>query len=250
MSARKYLLAALTLIGLLVLAPGAWAGLEPGTPGDDDHFGRDDDNASNAFIQPPGVSAPQHLNNTDVLFGRAGDDLLIGNLGDDVLPAGVGNDILVGGPEGDTKPGDDVLLGEDGDDIAVWSPGDGNEVFVGDAGTDVLVVAPFQRNEQGSLLLVEALGRTVPRVTIAARPGLECVVVPVPPTELLGVPYLVRFVQGGTQVATIRVKDVESVLCPSPKRGTATAIDLSSPRPVVTEVAIADLRGVVGAIVA
>ena len=57
----------------------------PGTPGKDVHIGGDNDNADNAFIQPPGVVAKQHMDNTDVLFGRANDDLLIGKLGDDTL---------------------------------------------------------------------------------------------------------------------------------------------------------------------
>lgn len=185
------------------------------------------------------------MNNTDVLFGREGDDLLVGNLGDDVLPAGAGNDILVGGPEAGTKPGNDVLLGEEGDDIAVWAPGDGNDAFAGDAGTDVLVVAPFQLDAGGSPVLVP-----VPRVAIGGQPNLKCDVEAVPRAEQLGVPYLVRISQPDSRVATIRVKDVESVLCPNPQPGMATAFDLTVPRPVMSEIAVAGMSGVLGAIVA
>ena len=71
----------------------------PGTPAKDVTFGRDDDNADNPFIQPPGVTAKQHMDNTDLLFGRANKDLLVGKLGDDTLLGGEGSDILIGGPE-------------------------------------------------------------------------------------------------------------------------------------------------------
>ena len=71
----------------------------PGTPGKDVHFGGDDDNADNPFIQPPGVTAKQHMDNTDLLFGRENKDLLVGKLGDDTLLGGEDSDILIGGPE-------------------------------------------------------------------------------------------------------------------------------------------------------
>ena len=69
-----------------------------GTPGKDVTQGLDNDNATNTFIQPPGVTAQQHMNNTDVLFGRESGDLLIGNLGERHAGGGAGDDILVGGP--------------------------------------------------------------------------------------------------------------------------------------------------------
>ena len=84
----------------------------PGTPGKDVHVGLDNDNADNPFVQPPGVAAKQHMDNTDILFGRGNDDLLIGKLGDDVLLGGKGSDILIGGPEGGSTPNSDVLFGE------------------------------------------------------------------------------------------------------------------------------------------
>src|SRR6188768_2824867 len=75
------------------------AAVVPGTDGPDVHFGADNDNADNPFIQPPGVSAKQHMDNTDIVFGRGGNDLLVGNLGSDTIPGGKGADILIGGPE-------------------------------------------------------------------------------------------------------------------------------------------------------
>ena len=43
----------------------------PRSPAQRRDIGLDNDNADNPFVQPPGVSAPQHMDETDVLFGRA-----------------------------------------------------------------------------------------------------------------------------------------------------------------------------------
>ena len=86
-------------VGIALSGAAAFATVAPGTPGKDVTRGLDNDNATNTFIQPPGVTAQQHMNNTDVLFGRESGDLLIGNLGSDTLVAGEGPDILVGGPD-------------------------------------------------------------------------------------------------------------------------------------------------------
>src|SRR3954470_23668802 len=68
---RHRLGASLATAGLLVagLATSAGAVVEPGTPAKDVTVGLDNDNAANPFIQPPGVTAKQHMDNTDVLFG-------------------------------------------------------------------------------------------------------------------------------------------------------------------------------------
>ena len=125
----------------------------PGTPGRTSHFGLDNDNADNPFIQPPGVTAKQHMDNTDVLFGRANDDLLIGKLGGDTLLGGEDDDILVGGPEKAATPNSDVLIGEEGDDINIWAPGDGSDAFIGNEGKDTMIFAPFVEKSNGDLLL-------------------------------------------------------------------------------------------------
>ena len=70
------------------VAVAGQAAVIPGTDGPDVHFGLDNDNADNPFIQPPGVGPKQHMDNTDVVFGRGGSDLLVGNLGGDTIPAG------------------------------------------------------------------------------------------------------------------------------------------------------------------
>jgi Ca2+-binding RTX toxin-like protein len=91
-------LAVAAIAGLSMSPAGAL--LAPGTPAKDVHVGLDNDNADNPFIQPPGVTAKQHMDNTDVLVGRANHDLLIGKLGGDTLLGNQGSDIMIGGPEG------------------------------------------------------------------------------------------------------------------------------------------------------
>jgi hypothetical protein len=56
------------------LAAGSSGVILPGTEAKNVGIGLDNDNATNPFIQPPGVTAKQHMDNTDVLFGRDNDD--------------------------------------------------------------------------------------------------------------------------------------------------------------------------------
>jgi RTX calcium-binding nonapeptide repeat (4 copies) len=226
------------------------AAVAPGTPGNDVHFGRDNDNANNTFIQPPGVVAKQHMDNTDVLFGRAGADLLIGRLGDDTILGGPALDILIGGPEGGQAPNSDVLLGDAGDDINIWAPGDGSEVFVGDRGYDTMVFAPFVTNQDGSLRLVWRNGRKVPRVDIGGQPTFSCRIVKVPRSQNLGEQFLIRFLVNDTIVVTVRQKDVERVLCPAAYEGRALRADLTRAHPTFRSVRLSNVNGVLGAIVA
>ena len=130
----KHLAIGAIVTGISISGVAAVATMAPGTPGKDVTVGLDNDNAANTFIQPPGVVAKQHMDNTDVLFGRDNADLLRGNLGDDVLVGGRGSDILIGGPENGTPINSDVLLGEEGNDINIWAPGDGSDAFAGDEG--------------------------------------------------------------------------------------------------------------------
>ena len=62
--------AATSVAAVGVTAVASYGQVVPGTPAKDVHVGLDNDNASNTFIQPPGVTAKQHMDNTDVLFGR------------------------------------------------------------------------------------------------------------------------------------------------------------------------------------
>ncbi len=163
-----------SVLALSAVAVSANATVRPGTPAKDVTVGADNDNANNTFIQPPGVAAKQHMENTDLLFGRDNDDLLIGKLGSDTLLGGAGSDITVGGPEAFATPNSDVMDGEDGADINIWAPGDGSELYVGERGYDVQVFAPFVLRPNNELKLVWANGRKVPRVDIGGQPALSC----------------------------------------------------------------------------
>lgn len=219
----------------------------PGTPGQDVHVGADNDNADNPFIQPPGVVAKQHMENTDVLFGRGGRDLLIGREGDDTLLGGERSDILVGGPE-TTLPNSDVLVGEEGRDINIWAPGDGSDAFLGNQGRDTMIFAPFVEDPNGDPLLTWHQGRKVPRVDIDGQAAFSCTIVEVPPSEHLGFDFLVRFNVNGTPVVTVRQRDVETVYCPSPDQGRALVADLTDRDPAFRAVRLSRVPGTVGEI--
>ncbi|HEU4330060.1 MAG TPA: hypothetical protein VFR40_03025 [Lapillicoccus sp.] len=232
-------------------ATNALAISDPGTPGKDVHIGADNDNAANAFIQPPGVAAPQHMNDTDLLFGRANADLLVGNKGGDTLLGGTGPDILVGGPDRGSDRRDDVLVSEDGDDVAVWSPGDGNDIVDGNAGTDILIVGPVLTTVGGGLRLdTSTLDRAIPKVNLAGATNQTCELVPVPESEHLGVQYLLRLSAGGPLLNTLRLKEMEAVVCPGPYAGTARVADLTAGKPSFSIVPVSAVRGLAGAIVA
>ena len=244
---RRFTTAALAA-GTLVLGTtvAATSLTFPGTPGKDVHIGGDNDNADNPFIQPPGVTAKQHMDNTDVLFGRANDDLLIGKLGDDTLLGGEDSDILVGGPEKGSSPNSDVLLGDEGPDVNIWAPGDGSDAFIGHEGWDSMVFAPFVERPNGDLLLTWSHGRRIPRVAIDSQPLFSCTIVDVPASENLGFEFLVRFNVNGNPVVTVRQRDVESVYCPSPDAGRALVADLTDDEPEFRTVRLNRVPGTVG----
>ena len=244
--------ASVVTAGLLLagLATSAGAVVEPGTPAKDVTVGSDNDNAANPFIQPPGVTAKQHMDNTDVLFGRDNDDLLIGNLGGDTLLGGDDDDILIGGPERGTQPNSDVLVGDEGDDINIWAPGDGSDAFAGNEGKDTMIFAPFVTDASGALLLTREHGRKIPHVDIDGQ-TTTCTVVPVPDSENLGFQFLVRFNVNNVPVVTVRQKDVEKVYCPSPTPGTALLAKLDGHHPETFRTVYLDrVRGTVGDILA
>ncbi|MDE9364713.1 hypothetical protein PZ938_03780 [Luteipulveratus sp. YIM 133132] len=240
--------AAMAIFGLT--APAVLAVAEPGTPAKDVHIGLDNDNAANTFVQPPGVTAKQHMDSTDVLLGRGNDDLLIGNLGGDTLLGGTGDDIEIGGPENFAAPNSDVIVGDRGNDINIWAPGDGSDAFLGQEGFDTMVFAPFQKNADGSLKLERRLHRTVPRVDIGGKAPFSCDIVRVPKEQRLGFQFLVRFNVNGVPAVTVRQKDVERVFCPSPETGMARVADLTTRYPSFRTVPLNRVGGVTGAILA
>lgn len=236
---------------LLATTIGATAGATtiPGSPGKDVTVGRDNDNAQNTFVQPLGVAAKQHMDNTDVLFGRDNDDLLIGKKGGDTLLGGRGSDILVGGPEKGVAPNSDVLIGEEGNDINVWAPGDGSDAFLGNEGFDTMIFAPFRTNPNGSLRIDRVAGRFIPRVKIDQAPQFSCQIVKVPASQRLGFQFLVRFKVNGVTAVTVRQKDVERVLCPSPLAGRVRVASLQVANPQFVTVPKAAVGGIAAAIV-
>lgn len=236
---------------LTATATTAVAISDPGTPGKDVHVGLDNDTASNPFIQPPGIAAPQHMNGTDLLFGRANADLLVGNKGGDTLLGGTGPDILVGGPDRGGDRRDDVLVAEDGDDVAIWSAGDGNDIVDGNDGTDTVIVGPVLTTSGGGLRLdTWTLNRAIPKVDIDGARTQTCELVPVPESEHMGVQFLLRISVEGVLQNTLRLKEMEAVVCPGPYAGTARVADLAAGKPSFSAVAVEHVRGLAGAIVA
>jgi hypothetical protein len=225
--------AAVAAAVVAVSTTSANAALQPGSVVNDVLIGRDNDNAANAFIQPAGVTAKQHLEDTDVLTGGPGHDLLIGLKGSDVLTGGSGDDVLVGGNERGVAPNSDVVLGESGDDINIWAPGDGSDLFSAGSGRDVQVMAPFVLDAANQPALFWQNGRRLPHVVADKQPAFTCTVDAVPAAQNLGVDYLVRFFANGNLAVTIRLDDAEKVVCPSANPGKVTVADLTSSHPTL-----------------
>jgi Ca2+-binding RTX toxin-like protein len=242
------LLAGVVAIAGLSLSTAS-ATVEPGTPAKDVHIGLDDDNAANPFIQPPGVSKPMDMDNTDVLFGRDNDDLLIGRLGDDTLLGGPGSDILVGGPERGHEPGRDVIVGDVGDDVSIWSPGDGNDAVVGNDGYDTMIFGKISVDPAGSPTLRSSHRRQVPRVQVDGYSRLACSIAAFPRASQPGFEYLVRLTLDGVPTATVREKEIEQVLCPGPRPGTVRVAHPHGRHPAFHIQQLSTIGGVVGSIV-
>ena len=245
---------AATLAGLVAIVglvgSTASATVEPGTPAKDVHVGLDDDNADNPFIQPAGVRTAQHMDDTDVLFGRGNDDLLIGRLGGDTLLAGPGSDIMVGGPERGQQPANDVLVGDEGNDVSIWSPGDGNDAVIGNDGSDTMIFGPVVTKADGSLKLTSTRHRKVPHVRVDGYPRLGCTLAAFPSSRQPGYEYLVRLSWDGVPTASVREKDIERVLCPGAKPGTVRVAFPHGSHPTdFRTVRLSSIGGLVGAIV-
>jgi len=242
--------ALLVLLGLLVglllgqQSPAAHAALQVGGGNADVLFGRDNDNAANTFIQPPNVTAKQHLDNTDILLGGRSGDLLIGLLGDDVLHGESEDDILIGGTENFQAPNSDVIFGDSGNDINIWAPGDGSDAFLGGQGTDTHIFAPIVvENNRPRLFTYN--GRQIPRVNIANQPNFRCTIERVPANQALGFPFITRFFVGENLAVTVRLSQgVEQVFCTSPRPNRVLYADLRSANPTVfVERRLSDFSG-------
>jgi hypothetical protein len=75
-------------------------------------------------------------------------------------------------------------------------------------------------------------------------------IVKVPASQHMGEQFLVRFEVNSVPVATVRQKDVERLLCPSPHGHKLAAADLTRAHPSFHLIRLRALHGVVGAIVA
>jgi hypothetical protein len=242
---------AMALAAAMSVASVAWAANQVGTSDSDVLIGLDDDNVNNPVIQPiqPPTIANQSLNNTDIQVGGRGHDILIGLQGNDVQIGDDGDDIFIGGPEGGTQPpNSDVQFGGRGNDISIWAPGDGSDAFIGGQGTDVQIVGLIDRVAAGSLIPLLSnpnnkypLGRPSVNVT-----GLNatCSLEPVGETDPdLGYEFLLRFRNAaGNIVVTIRLSEVEQVICPNLLEGnTVLFADLRDDNPQLVPVPIDQL---------
>ena len=204
--------------------------------------GKDNDNAANTFIQPANVAAKQHLDNTDIVVGGLRKDLLIGMKGSDLIDGGADNDILVGGVERATQPNSDLLNGGRGNDVNIWAPGDGSDAFLGGPGYDTHISAPIVLDGE-NVALFDAGYRRVPHVSIDAKPQFTCTVERVPAEQELGYDYITRFLANGNLAVTIRLEDVEQVLCPSPNAGKVLVAKLDGANPTFVERPLAAFSG-------
>ena len=243
-------LAALATAALAAYSRPAGAALQLGrTFAQNVLVGKDNDNAANTFIQPANVTAKQHMDNTDILAGGVRSDLLIGMKGSDLLDGAGGNDILVGGVERAQAPNSDLLNGGHGHDINIWAPGDGSEAFLGGPGYDTHINAPIVLDGD-NVALFEAGHRSVPHVSIDAKPQFTCTIERAPSEQELGFDYINRFLVNGNLTVTIRLQDVEQVLCPSPNAGKVLVARLWGSQPQFVERSLADFRNtLLGAIV-
>jgi len=238
---------------LALLASAAVAGTAVAALQGDDHsnrgqvlIGRDDDEPADPTIQPAGVAANQSLRKGDQLFGGHRSDLLIGRLGPDTLVSGPedrndNGDVIVGGTERGSDvqafPNFDVAKGGSGNDAFVWAPGDGSDAFIGGErsrgryDTDTLVIGtmPLKPGDNSQPELFDTPFGPLPRAivsngklpaTIGDSPALpsiksSCQVVDAPPG--LGYQHLVRVFNAatGAQAVTIRIREVEQLLCGS-----------------------------------
>jgi hypothetical protein len=241
---RVIVLLALTAVAVAAAIP-AGAALQVGGFGKNVLVGRDNDNADNTFIQPPGVAAKQHLDNTDILHGGPRGDLLIGLKGSDLLLGEYGSDVLIGGVEKGSQPNSDLIDGDHGNDVNIWAPGDGSDAFEGGPGYDVHITAPLVLDQTGNApaLFDSGYYRKVPHVTIDNQ-TTSCTIERVPDEQNLGFQYITRFLNAnGGIVVTIRLQDVELVLCPSPNPGKVMVANLLRPTPTFVERSLSLFRG-------
>jgi Ca2+-binding RTX toxin-like protein len=232
----------------LALAASALGGLQLGEDSGRVVIGADNDSPDDPVIQN-GAAANQSLRKGDQIIGDQTDEVQIGRLGPDVLLAEGGHDVIVGGTERNSDvvnfPNFDIADGEDGNDAFIWAPGDGSDAFLGGEparrpGSDMdrLIVGTMEVDEDDDSL--PQLNRTefgrLPRAIVSnnrlpatiggdsnptATVPNTCDVVRAP--RGLGYNFLVRVINPvtGAQAVTLRLKEVEQVLCGAGGQGEA-----------------------------
>jgi len=214
--------------------------------GGSDHevlIGRDDDNVNNPEIQPlpSPPAANQSLNNTDIQVGGRGNDILIGLGGNDVQIGDDGDDIFIGGP------GADVQFGGRGNDVSIWAPGDGSDAFIGGPNKDALLVGLIDRDPANTALPLlsnptNAYPHGRPSVNVSGTNGFCTLEVVQDPD--LGFDHLVRFFVRSTGVlaVTMRLAEVEQVICPGLTPGEIVFADLTRDNPQFVTVSVDQLQ--------
>jgi hypothetical protein len=232
----------------LALTASALGGLQLGEDSGRVVIGADNDSPDDPVIQN-GAAANQSLRKGDQIIGDRTDEVQIGRLGPDVLLAEGGHDVIVGGTERNSDvvnfPNFDIADGEDGNDAFIWAPGDGSDAFLGGEparrpGSDMdrLIVGTMEVDEDDDSL--PQLNRTefgrLPRAIVSnnrlpatiggdsnptATVPNTCDVVRAP--RGLGYNFLVRVINPvtGAQAVTLRLKEVEQVLCGAGGQGEA-----------------------------
>jgi hypothetical protein len=239
--------AAATALGIVLLGTGWVPAVQAANQvGGSDHevlIGRDDDNVNNPEIQPlpSPPAANQSLNNTDIQVGGRGNDILIGLGGNDVQIGDDGDDIFIGGP------GADVQFGGRGNDVSIWAPGDGSDAFIGGPGKDALLVGLIDRDPANNALPLlsnptNAYPHGRPAVNVSGTNGF-CTVERVEDPDL-GYEFLARFFVRSTGVlaVTIRLAEVEQVICPGVTPGEIVFADLTRDNPQFVTVSLDQLQ--------
>ena len=237
---RTTITALIAGVAALALGASALGALQLGEDSGRVVVGADNDSPDDPVIQN-GAAANQSLRKGDQIVGDDTDEVQIGRLGPDVLLAQGGQDVIVGGTERGSDvanfPNFDIADGDDGNDAFIWAPGDGSDAFIGGeparhpgSDNDRLIVGTMEVDEDDDSL--PQLNRTdygrLPRAIVSndllpATIGGDsnpvttvpnvCDVVRAP--EGLGYNFLVRIINPvtGAQAVTLRLKEVEQVLC-------------------------------------
>ena len=83
-----------------------------------------------------------------------------------------------------------------------------------------------------SLPFFNVNGREIIKVTVDALPQFTCIIEVVPVfADLLHYEFIVRFAVNGDVKVTVRLADVEQVICPSPNADNVLVADLTSQQP-------------------